>query len=312
MTLHSASSSSFLSETEENHYNINENKIIDMLLAIFEAIVVIILESILFDRFQKRIPPDVNIEEGLTKGIPVYLVIFIISLVFQVALAWDAVYNKNTIQVIAFNLFNLCCFIYAVFQFKQIARALKDTLGDRALVWDLQKFIIANPIIIGICQLVYFYLGARLYLEFGWRVYKKIGADPDIRNMYRWYQIFLTILKLDIFFFLGYSVQYLVLVLQKGDAEYPLTIVALPLICIGLLLAVYAIKHESKQMIMLFFLGLAAGVAYFIFKICRMYDESQAAKYLYVKQVLTFFVLKTAKETIDEEENENSRTLSLD
>lgn len=40
----------------------------------------------------------VNIEEGLTKGIPVYLIIFIFSLIFQVALAWDAVEYQPLIQ----------------------------------------------------------------------------------------------------------------------------------------------------------------------------------------------------------------------
>jgi hypothetical protein len=48
----------------------------------------------------------------------------------------------------------------------------------------------------------------------------------------------------------------------------------------------------------LFFVGLAAGVAYFIFKICRIYDVSQAWKYKYVNEVLTFF--GKIQENIDE------------
>jgi len=51
------------------------------LLTIIEAVVVIILEAVLF-----------------AKGIPVYLIIFIFSLIFQVALAWDAVEYQPLIQ----------------------------------------------------------------------------------------------------------------------------------------------------------------------------------------------------------------------
>ncbi|KAI8375725.1 hypothetical protein EDC96DRAFT_605201 [Choanephora cucurbitarum] len=306
MPLYSHSSHSILSDSNDKprglrlerqsthvHKSIwnTKNSLYLVLLTVFEAIVVIVLESVILARFKREV--HVDIYQGLTKGIPVYLVIFIFSLVFQVALAWDAVRNRNTIQIIALILFNLCCFSYAAFQFKQVYRALHQRLGDNALSGELQKLMIANPIVIGICQLAYFYLGTRLYLEFGWRIYKKIGADPDIRNMYRWYQIFLTILKIDFFFFLGFSIQYLVLVLQHGDIEYPLTIVALPLICVVLVVAVYAIKHESRRLIALFFLGLAAGIAYFIYKIYRIYDETQRPKYVYVNEFLTFFACVT-------------------
>ncbi|KAI7907070.1 uncharacterized protein BX663DRAFT_528897 [Cokeromyces recurvatus] len=262
-----------------------------VLTTIIEAIAVIILESILFAKFKQSVSPNIDIWDGLTKGIPIYLMLFIFSQVFQVALVWDAVYNKNTIQIIAFILFNLCCLGYAVFQFKQIAEALNQQMANSPLVWSLQKIMIANPIIICFCQLVYFYLGARLYLEFGWRIYKKIGADPDIRS---------------------FSIQYLVLVLRKADSEYPLTIVALPITCIILVLAVYAVRHESKYLIVLFFVGLAAGVGYFIFKIYRIYDKSQQAKYVYVKGVLTFFVMRKIDDPNDSSEVDGGRTLSLD
>ncbi|KAI8880857.1 hypothetical protein K501DRAFT_224053 [Backusella circina FSU 941] len=277
-------------ELRFNFWSKSPNSVFLVLLSIFEAIVVIALEAAIFAKFYHTEFSQSNL--GL--GIPVYLMIFIFSQVFQVFLAWDAVRMQNTIQVIAFLLFNICCFIYAVFQFKQIADALDS--GDKSLAtlassltFLINRLLIVIAVITGVCQLIYFYIGARLYQEFGWKIYKKIGADPEVRNMYRYYQIFLTILKIDFFFFLGYSIQYLVLVLRPGDYEFPLTIVALPLTCLFLLLAVYSIKHESKWLIAFFFIGMCAGIAYFIFKLYRIYDPTQAYKYRFVNEFLTFF-----------------------
>ncbi|KAI8061643.1 hypothetical protein BC940DRAFT_225500, partial [Gongronella butleri] len=217
----------------------SRNSVILVTVAVIEAIIVIALQAVIFAQFANHPPAD-TLSNTYGSGIPVYLIIFIISQFFQVGVSWDAVRAQNTIQVIVFILFNACCFVYSIFQFKQ----LTDVIQVPALNVLVNRLLIVCAIVIGLCELIYGYLGYRLYQEFGWRIYKKIGADPEIRNMYRWYQILLSILKVDMFFFLAYSIQYLVLVLKMTDYEFALTIVALPLTCVFLIIVVYGVRHE--------------------------------------------------------------------
>ncbi|CAO3634783.1 unnamed protein product [Cunninghamella echinulata] len=261
----------------------SRNSILLVTVAIFEAIVVIALQAYIFATLKNLNVQAINDDVG----IPIYLLIFIISQLFQVALAWDAVRAQNTIQVIAFLLFNLCCFIYSVFQFKQMGSAINDNV----LSGLITKLLIVNTVVTGVCEIIYLYLGARLYQEFGWRIYKKIGADPEIRNMYRWYQILISLFKLDVFFFLAFCLQYLVLVLKYNDYEFGLTIAALPVTCIFLSLVIYAVRHENKYLVYIFFVGLVAGCAYFSFKIGRMRDQTTSYyhNFDHVREFLTFF-----------------------
>ncbi|KAI8982693.1 hypothetical protein BDB01DRAFT_160526 [Pilobolus umbonatus] len=261
-----------------------------VLLSVFEAIVVISLESVIFGEFQTAAFIK---HTGLSSGIPVYLTIFIFSQLFQIFFAVD-VRHQNTIQVIGFLIFHTCCLAYAGFQFKQMNDVFLDAVNniveeDQIKITLIKRLLIGVTVVIGVCEVIYAILTFILYKEFGWKIYKKIGADTDKRTMYRWYQIILTILKIDFFFFLGYSIQYLVLVLQTNDYEFALTIVALPLTVLFLVLAVYAIRYESKYMMYLFFLGIMAAMAYFIFKIIRIYTPDQAEKFRFVKAFLTFF-----------------------
>jgi hypothetical protein len=69
--------------------------------------------------------------------------------------------------------------------------------------------------------------------------------------MFRAYQVFVLMLKLDFFFFLGFTVQFLVLVLDTSDAEFALTIAAIPVVLIVLLMAVYAV-HLSFNLLHMF------------------------------------------------------------
>jgi len=45
------------------------------------------------------------------------------------------------------------------------------------------------------CQLIFFGLAKPLKTEYSWRLYKKVGADKNFRNIYRHYLIYMCILK---------------------------------------------------------------------------------------------------------------------
>ena len=143
--------------------------------------------------------------------------------------------------------------------------------------------------ILGVSGLGFVWLAFKLFLEFGWKIYKKIGADPRMKNMYRSYQIFLTLLKVDFFFFMAFSVQFLVLVLDSADPEFALTLVALPVTVLVLMAAVYGLRNESRSIMSVFIVGCLLAIAYFTFKLVRINAASQAYKYLYTERFLTFF-----------------------
>lgn len=70
------------------------------------------------------------------------------------------------------------------------------------------------PVVIGIAEVIYVGLGWKIYTEFGWKVYKLLGADRQIKKMYAQYQVFECLLKFDVFFWLGFSIQ-----VKSGDPQ---------------------------------------------------------------------------------------------
>jgi len=256
-------------------------------LCLVQAAVVVGLESDVFVIYTNAIPDPLSLQSK-DKGIPIYLVLFILSQIFLLLLFWDSLRLRNTIQLLAGLTLNLAVFGYSIGQYVQVSNSIRQyVVAD--VVDQVNPFLIAIPCITGPLQIAYVYLGYKLFGDFGWQIYKQIGPDMKMREMYLAYHIFLMLLKVDVFFFLGFGVQFIVLVLHQVDPEFWITIFAFPVLVCVLALAPLAVRKENKILMGLFMAGLLLGIAYYIFKLVRMYQPDQQQKYFFVVKYLTSF-----------------------
>ncbi|KAG7099476.1 hypothetical protein E1B28_001324 [Marasmius oreades] len=224
---------------------------------------------------------------GDEKRMPVYLGIFVLAHVFQFAMAVDAVRERNTLQFISLAIFNALFLVYAIIQISEVREAVIAKQGITNIPINVLTTII--PIVIAVSELAYIALGWKIYDEFGWKVYKFLGADRRIKRMYANYQIYECLVKFDVFFWVGFSVQFIWLVLNRDDWEFYVTCAALPLSVILLAEGHLAARYEHKWMMATFLSGCVGAMIYFLYKLIKVLMFKDQPQFLPIWKTLTVF-----------------------
>ncbi|KAL2211752.1 hypothetical protein CC79DRAFT_1317822 [Sarocladium strictum] len=270
-----------------------------------QAAICLAFEAYVFGRFQTSLHGDWvdNPQvQSQYKTIPTFLTLFIFGFIYELVVVWDALRMRNTIQTIGVCIANLALMTYTALQVDQIKIAL-DILGVHGAlkvdetatgVWaDIRPYLVAIPAIIGLGSIGMGFVAWKLYQVFAWDILKNIGADYRMKKRFLHYQIYIALLKFDFFFFLGFIVQFVVIVTKTNDPEFALTIATIPVTIFILLAAAFFIKRENKPGMICVIILYLGGLSYFVFKLVRIYQPGHKEDYAAVRKSLTAFAVIT-------------------
>jgi len=134
-------------------------------------------------------------------------------------------------------------------------------------------FLIAIIVLMVIFAISFMLFAYKLFREFGWVIYKTIGADLTIRRMYRNYQILLMFLKFDGLMLFAFSSQYVMLLVLEQNFEQAKIHGAITFIGFPILLTIvfWAVKAENKAGMWFLFVTNTATFGYFTARLVLMF-----------------------------------------
>ena len=159
-------------------------------VAVVQAVIALALEAYVFGEFQTSLKGLAD-RENAALTIPTYLTIFIFGFLYQLALVWDGLRLKNTIQVIGLCFYNLGMMVYSGVQFDQVDEAVAELGANiESDTWKyIEPCLIAVPCVLALGTVLLSIIAWKLYGEFAWTIYKHISADLRMKRRFLTYQV---------------------------------------------------------------------------------------------------------------------------
>lgn len=271
-----------------------------MVLEIYIAYCNIKQKDYIYDKINKSGNMVLLRKIALADPLTVYHMIFLVAQAYQFYLIVDTLTKSSTIQLFAECIFNIALSIYTIVQYQQAENVIKDKdINDIFLNNHNEKVFHSskNVEIVTIGVMFFFCIGwiiitLRLYKVFGWNVFKQLGADIGVKNRLKFYQVLLTLLKFDIFFFTGFTMQFFVFVVAYLTEEMEeIKIVHMTLLVLTFLMpfcGFYATKKENYHFMTIFILLLSISIGYMVYNLVDIKLDESNSKYRDCKKSLSF------------------------
>lgn len=198
--------------------------------------------------------------------------LYVFALLYELALSYDALRRRNTIQLVGLCFCNVGLTAYGVLQKQEIEPTLKsmmaDALIDTRLLHLYDAVLVLVPIILGVGTLCMTFLTWILRAEFSWSIYKNISADLQMKRRYFTYQVccnlgtpaihskmaltshmqvYIALLKFDLFFVFGTQLQFLLIAVKSKSVDFIVNAALVPIAITNLGLSAYYCRRDKRK-----------------------------------------------------------------
>ncbi|KAG8953060.1 hypothetical protein FRC04_003007 [Tulasnella sp. 424] len=238
----------------------------------------------------------VELSQGSYRTIPCYFALFALGELFEIAVALDALRLRNIIQLIGVCLFHAGMIIFSALQVGQTRTALVRHPGADCAT-DYAAKLLRFRIPLQPCRTILNRIALPVGNIAAGPVMVHMAALPRVRLgrvpplMYQYYQVLICLLKFDYFFFTGLTMQLLILVLTRDGAEFPLTIIAIPVVLILLTFCAVAVQREIKWLMTISLVLMLGAQAYFLYKFSRLFTPGSSEAYESTRASLAVFTI---------------------
>ncbi|KAI8067793.1 hypothetical protein BC940DRAFT_333362 [Gongronella butleri] len=191
-----------------------------------------------------------------------YLLLAILQVLITVPLlvvvCTNTLSHYNTLTIITSNVLTLLSMIFGIVSASETIRLLVriSDPSDNATLHQSLNLQIALAVVLGVLLIPTTYFVYRLYMEYGWHTYKKMGANVQKQRMYAVVSAFTLALKLGAFFECLTMIFYVAISAYAGPKVNVRQIILCSIVvvfCIGaLVLGRKAVANESMPQIITF------------------------------------------------------------
>ncbi|KAJ3153093.1 hypothetical protein HK101_001755 [Irineochytrium annulatum] len=219
---------------------------------------------------------------------------FIASTLFLVYVTWDAVLQQNIIQIGAIAAYSLGNFVFSIIQIGQTRQTELDygnfsksfnewdadpengvanlTVADEGQVLPAEIGVVIISLLWWIAIMVLSYF---LFLEFGWRIYRKIGGNIALEQDFKSYHVFLLCNKYSLLFECLFALIVLV-ASSKTAVKWATTLIGIPLVGAAFAAGYFGVRREIKWLLRMVQLANIVMAVYVIYYLVAAHQEDGA------------------------------------